>query len=127
MQYREYQYTGGRGRGPTPVAPPSVPFGRGAQPPIRRWGRATIDDIHDDVTGISEQPSGVPSPQPGDNVDAYNIDPAQSPISSPPPWQAEPGDIPSPFTTPTTQVDADGNADISKQCNPLETDRDDEE
>lgn len=122
MDYANYPYSGGRGvRRPAPSGP------AGFRPPVvpRSASKFVIDQIAaKDLDDISEAPSGTPSPQPGDNVTDYNIDPAQSPISSPPPWQAEPGDIPTPFTTPTSQVDADGNVTIGEQCSPLETDCD---
>jgi hypothetical protein len=112
MQQRQlgfYDFSPSRGmRGPTPVRP-SVPFGRGAQPPTHKSVRATIDQIHDDVSDVNvdnhwhvdvddvgEAPSGVQSPAPGDAV------------GGPVPWQAEePGEIPKPQTTPTCQVEAD--------------------
>ena len=89
MDYQHRVTPGGQPAGPTPVGPPSF------RPPVMQARSAAcqvIDQIHDaatDVDGIAEGPSGVQSPQPGDNVEDYTVDKAQSAIGSAPPWQAD--------------------------------------
>ena len=79
---------------------------------------------------IGDEPSGVrvtlPDAADGDGDPVTpppytQLDPAQSAVGMQDvPWHSGPGRTPKPRTTPTSQVDADGNVKIGVQANPLQ-------
>jgi hypothetical protein len=107
MEYREYPFTpSGLPTRPTPTGPVS-PRLFSTPPPTR--GRFVIDQVAGD--------SGVDSPQPGDDVEDYGVDAAQSAVGSAQPWTEHP----SAETTPTTG-DAEPGVQACPLCGAAETD-----